>query len=63
MNHAKTFSAVAILRHSSPTLQIRISSMWVLRAVMMALAASILGALYPSFRAAQCDPIEALSYE
>jgi putative ABC transport system permease protein len=58
-----TFSAVAILRHSSPTLQIRISSMWVLRAVAMALAASALGALYPSYRAAQSDPIEALSYE
>jgi putative ABC transport system permease protein len=58
-----TFSTVAILRHSSPTLQIRISSMWVLRAVLMALAASALGALYPSYRAAQCDPIEALSYE
>jgi putative ABC transport system permease protein len=58
-----TFSAVAILRHSSPTLQIRISSMWVLRSVLMALAASALGALYPSYRAAQCDPIEALSYE
>jgi putative ABC transport system permease protein len=58
-----TFSIVAILRHSSPTLQIRISSMWVLRAVLMALAASALGALYPSYRAAQCDPIEALSYE
>jgi putative ABC transport system permease protein len=58
-----TFSTVAILRHSSPTLQIRISSIWILRAVAMALAASVLGALYPSYRAAQCDPIEALSYE
>jgi ABC-type lipoprotein release transport system permease subunit len=37
--------------------------MWVLRAVAMALAASALGALYPSYRAAQSDPIEALSYE
>jgi putative ABC transport system permease protein len=58
-----TFSAVGILRHSSPTLQIRISSMWVVRAVAMALAASALGALYPSYRAAKSDPIEALSYE
>jgi putative ABC transport system permease protein len=58
-----TFSTVAILRHSSPTLQIRISSIWVVRAVAMALMASALGALYPSYRAAQCDPIEALSYE
>nr|HEV7953296.1 ABC transporter permease [Candidatus Acidoferrales bacterium] len=58
-----TFSTVAILRHSSPTLQIRISSIWIVRAVAMALMASALGALYPSYRAAQCDPIEALSYE
>jgi putative ABC transport system permease protein len=60
---AVTFSTIAILRHSSPTLQIRIGSTWVLRAVAMALAASALGALYPSYRAAQSDPIEALSYE
>jgi len=58
-----TFTVVAILRHSSPTLQIRIAPMWVLRAVALALAASALGALYPSYRAAQSDPIEALSYE
>jgi putative ABC transport system permease protein len=58
-----TFLTVAVLRHSSPTLQIRIAPMWVLRAVGMALVASALGALYPSYRAAKSDPIEALSYE
>jgi putative ABC transport system permease protein len=60
---AVTFITIAVLRHSSPTLQIRVAPMWVLRAVVMAIAASVLGALYPSYRAAQADPIEALSYE
>jgi len=58
-----TFATITVLRHSSPTLQIRVAPMWVLRAVGMAIAASVLGALYPSYRAAQADPIEALSYE
>jgi putative ABC transport system permease protein len=58
-----TFVTIAVLRHSSPTLQIRVAPMWVLRAVGMALMASTLGALYPSYRAAQSDPIDALSYE
>jgi len=58
-----TFATITVLRHSSPTLQIRIAPMWILRAVAMAIAASLLGALYPSYRAAQADPIEALSYE
>ena len=60
---AVTFITIAVLRHSSPTLQIRVAPMWVVRAVAMAIAASALGALYPSYRAAQADPIEALSYE
>ena len=36
---------------------------WWLRAGAIALAASLLGALYPGLRAARQDPIEALAYE
>lgn len=58
-----TFTTIAILRHTSPTLQIRIDLMWVARAVALSLIASAVGALYPGYRAARADPIEALSYE
>ena len=36
---------------------------WWPRAALIALVASLLGALYPGFRAARQDPIEALAYE
>jgi len=58
-----TFSTAALLRHLSPTLQIRIGAAWVGKAVLLALVASAVGALYPAIRAAQADPIEALAYE
>ena len=46
-----------------PTLRLFWSNEWVLRATVLALAGAILGALYPAFKAAQKDPIEALAYE
>jgi putative ABC transport system permease protein len=58
-----TFVTVVGLRYWAPTLQIRIDAGWVVRAVLLAIAASGLGALYPGYRAAKADPIEALSYE
>jgi ABC-type antimicrobial peptide transport system permease subunit len=44
-------------------MQISISFGWVVRAVLLAIVASGLGALYPGYRAAKADPIEALAYE
>jgi putative ABC transport system permease protein len=45
------------------TLPVEINSGWILRAVMIAVIGSIAGALYPAFKAAQKDPIDALAYE
>jgi putative ABC transport system permease protein len=46
-----------------PVLRLFWSNAWVLRATLIALLGAILGALYPAFKAAQKDPIDALAYE
>jgi putative ABC transport system permease protein len=46
-----------------PTLPIQIANIWKLYATLIAIGGAILGALYPAFKAAQKDPIEALAYE
>jgi putative ABC transport system permease protein len=45
------------------TLPVEINSGWILRAVLIAIIGSLAGALYPAFKAAQKDPIDALAYE
>jgi len=39
------------------------SNWWVLRATTIAIVGALAGALYPAYKAAQKDPIEALAYE
>ena len=46
-----------------PTLSIDLTAGWALRAAVLALVGSLLGAFYPSLRAAQLDPVDALAYE
>ena len=46
-----------------PTLRVVIQSSWVGYAAIIAIVGAILGALYPSYKAAQKDPIDALAYE
>ena len=46
-----------------PTLPIQIQADWITYAVIIAIVGAMLGALYPAFKAAQKDPIEALAYE
>jgi len=53
----------ALLMKAMPTLIIMISGDWVLRAAVFALASGVIGSLYPSYKAASQDPIEALAYE
>jgi putative ABC transport system permease protein len=46
-----------------PTLPIQIDANWITYAILIAIGGAILGALYPAFKGAQKDPIEALAYE
>jgi putative ABC transport system permease protein len=46
-----------------PTQRLFWSTEWVVRATVIALTGALLGALYPAYKAAQKDPIEALAYE
>jgi putative ABC transport system permease protein len=46
-----------------PTLTMMITRDWIWRATMIAIVGALAGALYPAFKAAQKDPIDALAYE
>jgi putative ABC transport system permease protein len=46
-----------------PTQRLFWSADWVIRATFIALTGALLGALYPAYKAAQKDPIDALAYE
>jgi putative ABC transport system permease protein len=46
-----------------PMLRLFWSNDWVIRATVIALTGALLGALYPAYKAAQKDPIDALAYE
>jgi putative ABC transport system permease protein len=46
-----------------PTLPVVVTGGWIMRAAAIAIVGAVLGALYPAYKAAQKDPIEALAYE
>jgi putative ABC transport system permease protein len=52
----------AIVAHFS-TLRILVTPGWILRATGIAILGALGGAIYPAFKAAQKDPIDALAYE
>jgi len=58
-----SFVARRIILIELPTQRLFWSSGWVLRATTIALAGALAGALYPAYKAAQKDPIDALAYE
>lgn len=52
---------VGIDHHS--TLRVIVTGGWILNATAIAIFGSMIGALFPAFKAAQKDPIDALAYE
>jgi putative ABC transport system permease protein len=60
---AVSLGARAALAHKFPLLQVVVDGGWIVRATLIALAGALAGALYPAFKAAQKDPIDALAYE
>jgi putative ABC transport system permease protein len=55
--------ARAALAHRFPLVQVVVDRGWIVRATLIAIVGAIAGALYPAFKAAQKDPIDALAYE
>jgi putative ABC transport system permease protein len=60
---AVSYAARAGLRTKFQTLPILITQGWLLKASIIAIIGSLLGAFYPAIKAAQKDPIDALAYE
>lgn len=60
---AVSFIVQPILGQKFPTLPVEITKGWLLRAAIVAVVGAILGAIYPAYKAAQKDPIDALAYE
>ncbi|MFL6301547.1 MAG: ABC transporter permease [Terriglobales bacterium] len=46
-----------------PTLRVEMTGTWIIYATIIALIGAILGGIYPAFKAARKDPIDALAYE
>jgi len=51
------------IEHRWPLVHIDRSDEWMLRAAMVAIVGAAAGAVYPAYKAAQKDPIDALAYE
>jgi putative ABC transport system permease protein len=55
--------AAQAIRYKLPTVPVEFTGGWILRAAIIAIIGSMIGAIYPAFKAAQKDPIDALAYE
>jgi putative ABC transport system permease protein len=58
-----SLAARPLIVYKFPTLRPQITSIWILQATIIAIVGALLGAVYPAFKAAQKDPIDALAYE
>lgn len=60
---AASLIATYAIPYFFPTVPILVTADWIVRAALIAVLSSLLGAIYPSFSAASQDPVEALAYE
>jgi len=58
-----TFAIHAVLAHAYPDMFFEITMPWIVKAAIIAVAGTVLGAAYPAMMAASKDPIDALAYE
>src|SRR5262249_18365861 len=58
-----SYLAANAIRYKLPTVQVEFTPAWLLKAAIIAVVGAMVGALYPAFKAAQKDPIDALAYE
>ena len=56
-------AALPWLHYKFPTLRVDFTIGWMVKATIIAILGSMMGAIYPAFKAAQKDPIDALAYE
>jgi putative ABC transport system permease protein len=60
---AASFLTRQMIIHARPVQRLFWSDIWVIRTTVIAIAGAVAGALYPAYKAAQKDPIDALAYE
>jgi putative ABC transport system permease protein len=58
-----SLAARAGIRQRLPLLTVVVSGDWIVKATIIAIIGALLGAIYPAYKAAQKDPIDALAYE
>ncbi len=58
-----SLTARVALAHKFPLVQVVVDGRWMVYATFISIAGALAGALYPAFKAAQKDPIDALAYE
>jgi putative ABC transport system permease protein len=58
-----TLAARRLILQSFPTLSVELTLEWAVKAAILAIIGTMLGAFYPALRAARLDPVDALAYE
>jgi putative ABC transport system permease protein len=58
-----SFAGAVLVKALAPTVIIMITPTWIVQASILAMISGVVGSLYPAYKAASQDPIEALAYE